>query len=41
MELRFNAAAVELLNLNAVRALRYDSLERKRPNPVPYLPKQR
>jgi hypothetical protein len=34
MELRFNAAAVELLNLNAARALRFDALERKRQNAI-------
>jgi hypothetical protein len=34
MELRFNAAAVELLNLNAARALRFDALARKRQNAV-------
>jgi hypothetical protein len=34
MELRFNAAAVELLNLTAARALRFDALERKRQNAV-------
>jgi hypothetical protein len=34
MELRFNATAVELLNLNTARALRFDALERKRQNAV-------
>ena len=34
MELRFNAAAVELLNLTAARALRFDALERKRQNAI-------
>jgi hypothetical protein len=34
MEFRFNAAAVDLLNLNAARALRFDALERKRQNAI-------